>query len=135
MAFDDAFEMAFTIKHDIEDIMKYSISLSMFTDNCSLFGVLKISFTTRKKRVMINLQTVWDAYQSFRVNDVAFISSEDNIVDAVTDLKEHSAVIDTLNHNKLDHPVKQWIVGEKGMKYKSFDKESGNIGLWCVIIS
>lgn len=51
MDFADAFEMAFIIKHDMEDIMKYNISMYMLTDSYSLFGVPTKSSTSREKTV------------------------------------------------------------------------------------
>lgn len=62
MAFSDAFDIAFNIERDIEDIMKYYIPVSMHTDSSSLFNDLTKSYTTRRKLLMINLQTFNNPY-------------------------------------------------------------------------
>lgn len=73
MAFADAFDMFFTIKYDLKLIIKRSILFSMLTDSCSFSVVLTKPFFITENRLMNDLQTVKYAYQSFEVNDVAFI--------------------------------------------------------------
>lgn len=84
MAFADTFDMAYTIKRGSEDIMKQNIALFILTNSCSFFNFLIKFNGTREKRLMIDLQTVDDAYEWFEINDVAFIGSKRNIADALT---------------------------------------------------
>lgn len=101
----------------------------------SCFGVLTKSSTTSEKQVLIDLQTVKDAYQFLKVNDVAFIRSEHNTAGASTVVKQNVVLLDALNLRSFDCSVEQWIIGEKDTEYKWEDKGSGNARFRCVIIS
>lgn len=76
MAFVDAFELALTIKRDIDDIMKWLTYMSLLTDSLLLFDAFTISCTSREKRLMIDVQTVKVAYQFFAFNDVALFGQK-----------------------------------------------------------
>lgn len=86
--------MAYTIKRDMEDAMKFNILISMLTGSCSLIGLLTKSSTTCEKRLMI--ETVKDANKSSEVNDVVFIRSKHDITDSFTNIESHSALLYTL---------------------------------------
>lgn len=62
--------MTFTTKRDMEDIMKRNIPTSMLSKSRSLIDVPTKASTAREKRLMIDLQTVRDAYHTFKVNDM-----------------------------------------------------------------
>lgn len=113
MAFADAFDMAYTLKFDLQKILGKELPLRMLTDNKSLFDVLTKATSTTEKRLMIDIQTVRDAYRSFEVNDVALVRSEFNIADALTKCKSQSIMIDTIRNGRLDHPIQQWIIRSK----------------------
>lgn len=110
MAFADAFDMSFAITHDIQTMLGKVILLQLFTDSLSSFDVLTRAKTTTEKRLMIDLKSVKESYDKNEIADIAFIRSEFNIADALTKIKKHSILIETLMHGKLDHPVEQWIV-------------------------
>lgn len=61
MASADAFDMVFTIKRDLEDILKCKISIIILTDSRSLFDILRKSSTTREKPLLINFSTFKDS--------------------------------------------------------------------------
>lgn len=64
MDFADAFNIAYIIKHDLESIKKLQNLLLMMKDShFSLHVLTRAAFTTGN-RIMIELQTVKDAYQS-----------------------------------------------------------------------
>lgn len=56
MAFVDAFDMAYTIKHDLKSITKLNTPLSIMADNRSLFDVLTRARCTTEKCLTIYFQ-------------------------------------------------------------------------------
>lgn len=84
MALVDAFDIAYFIKHDLEAVTKWQIPLTMTTDSCPSFDALKCSISTTEERLLIDLQTVKDANQALKVNDAAYMSSENNKTNAST---------------------------------------------------
>lgn len=49
MAFDDAFDMIFTLKHDLETMLNFPTFLSKMTDSNSLFDVITRTANTTEK--------------------------------------------------------------------------------------
>lgn len=68
----------------------------MLTYICSLFEVFNKPITTHENRLVCDFKTVNDAYQSFKVNDAAFIWSKPNISNAFTKVYIHSTINFTL---------------------------------------
>jgi hypothetical protein len=62
MAFSDGFDAAYSLKHDLQTILKRNVDALMYTDSLSLFDVIKKSSTTAEKRLMIDLVVVREAY-------------------------------------------------------------------------
>jgi hypothetical protein len=58
MAFADGFDAAYSLKHDMQTILKRSVDILMYTDSLSLVDVVTQSFTTAEKRLMIDLVVV-----------------------------------------------------------------------------
>lgn len=65
----------------------------MMTDRKSLFDVLTKTNTTMGKRMVIDLQTVKDADDSFRVGEVALKQSEFNIEDELSMVQTNSILL------------------------------------------
>lgn len=82
------------IRHDLEAIMKVHILLTMMTDSRSIIDGLTRATCITEKRLMIDLNTVQDDYQAFKVNDVAYIRFEYNIPDALTKVKYFFAFVE-----------------------------------------
>ena len=74
-AFADAFDYAYTMRHDLQRILGRNIALQMFTDSKSLFDVITKCSSTTEKRLMIVISTVITAYESFEISEVGFIRS------------------------------------------------------------
>ena len=126
MAFADAFDMAFTIKYDMQMIMKQYIPLNMYTDSLSLFDVLTKSTTTTEKRLMIDLRSVRECYENQELDNVAHIRSQFNPADSLTKIKRNSILDQILSDGKIHHPVDQWIMRETAINQDmSGDKKNG----------
>ena len=96
-AFADAFDHAFTLKYDLESLLKQRIPLSLFTDSRSLFDVIKKSSSTSEKRLMIDITSVRKAYENQEISDVGFVRSNHNPADALTKTSKCKA-LDTIIH-------------------------------------
>jgi hypothetical protein len=84
MALADAFDMAFAIGHDMQDITRRSIPIVILIDSLSLFHVLTKSSTTSEKRVMIDLAVTREAYKKREIEAIGFVRTESNPADAFT---------------------------------------------------
>jgi hypothetical protein len=66
MALADAFDMAFTIRHDLQNITRLQIPIIVLTDSLSLFDVITKATTTSEKWLMIDLTAAKEAYKTIR---------------------------------------------------------------------
>ncbi len=80
-AFADAFDRAYIIKREFQNMLGKSIPLTMFTDSKSLFDVITKCSITTEKRLMIDIKSVREAYDRQEGSDVGFLRSEFNAAD------------------------------------------------------
>lgn len=90
MAFADSIDVAYTLKHDREHVFRKPVPLSMVPDSQFLFDVLIETTCLTEKRLMIDLETVKDAYNSLEISDLALFRSGINIVGPLTKPKANS---------------------------------------------
>lgn len=109
MAFADGFDMAYSLKHDLQLILKKEMPLVMLTDSLSLFDIVTKASSTKEKRLAIDLACVNQAYQNFEIHTLGFIRSENNPADALTKVSSRCNLKNIIASHRLDHPVDQWI--------------------------
>jgi hypothetical protein len=109
MALADAFDMAFTIRHDLQNITLLQIPIIILTDSLSLFDVLTKATTTSEKRLMIDLTAAKEAYKKREIDTIGFVRTEYNPADVFTKITRCKILDDILQTSLLNHPVEQWI--------------------------
>lgn len=130
MAFADAFDLAYKIKCDLQNVLCQSIPLYIITDSLTLFDVLIKSTITTEKRLMMDLQTVKDSYRKMKLNNVAFVQSESMLADSLTKIKPNHLLSKVLSTGIIDHPMEQWII-RNAVGDGSVDKERECSGNGC----
>lgn len=85
--FSAAFDVAYVLKHDLERILCHTIPRKMFTDSKKLLYVIKRASHTTEKRLMIDVATVLEAYNSFDITNVGFVAGTNNLADRLTNPK------------------------------------------------
>lgn len=108
MALADAFDVAYSLKHDMQRIMRKRVPITIFTDSLSLFDVTSKATTTLEKRLMIDIESVREAYVNRELEKLGFIRTQHNPAIAFTKIVNCKALDDALN-GKLEHPIEQWI--------------------------
>ena len=109
MALADSFDMAFTIRHDLQNITRIQIPIIILTDSLSLFDVLTKATTTSEKRLMIDLTAAKEAYKKREIDTIGFVRTEYNPADVFTKITRCKILDDILETSLLNHPVEQWI--------------------------
>jgi hypothetical protein len=110
MAFSDGFDASYSLKPDLQTILKRSVDILMYTDSLSLFDVMSKSSTTAEKRLMIDLVVVREAYDSMEIEQFAFLRTNWNPADALTKVSRSTYLVTILTTGTIDHPVAQWVV-------------------------
>lgn len=113
-AFVDAFDSSFTLRHDLSNITKSKIPLSVITYWQSLFKLIILSSTTTEKRLMIDLQACREAYREGELDDavygVGWVKSENNIADDLTKLNKVDLIQKVMRTGTLPTIADQWVV-------------------------
>lgn len=105
----DAFDKGFTIKTDLERMLNKRIPLSMFTDSKSLFDIITKCSSTTEKRLMIDIRSVQEGYETQEISDMGLVRSEFNPADCLTKVAHNQVMESIMNLNYLQHPVEQWV--------------------------
>ncbi len=80
-AFSDAFDQAFVIRHDLETIYNRIIPFVSFTDSKKLFDfVTKVTYPT-EKRLMIDIASVRQVYDTFKISNIGLVEGKNNSAD------------------------------------------------------
>lgn len=105
LALADAFDTAIVLQHDIELILKRTVPILLLTDSQSLFAVLTTYSHTAERRLMLDLETLREAYTSKVIAKIGLIASERNAADAMTKLKANPSLWHLFSTNVIKHPV------------------------------
>lgn len=108
MALADAFDVAYSLMHDMQRVMGQRVPITILTDSLSLFDVISKATTTLEKRLMIDIASVKEAYMKHELEKLGFIRSEHNPADAFTKVMKCKPLYDALE-GRLEHPIEQWI--------------------------
>lgn len=117
-AFADAFDFAFSLRHDMQKIMSKRIPLQLYTDSDSLFKVISKNSSTTERRLMIDLQATREAYGNKEIADIGWVRSEDNPADALTKRGTCLAMNRLLDEGRVDLEVLQWVIRVDGKMEK-----------------
>ena len=109
MALADGFDVAYSMRHDIERMTGKKIPLSVFTDSLSLFDVITKATLTAERRLMIDVAGVKEAYKTRDIHTIGFIRTQYNPADALTKVRPCGALDEVIKSGRLTHPVAQWI--------------------------
>lgn len=118
-AFAEALDMSPTIKYSLQALCDKKMFLTMYTDSMFLLNIMTEPHLNTANTWMINLQAVNNSYKVLQIDYIAYIKSEQNIVDAFTKVKNESILMDTLRSSKWDHPVMQGIIRRKVGKHQN----------------
>ena len=83
-AFTDAFDCAFSFKHDLQKMLNKEIPLRMFTDSKCFFDVITKNSTMSEKRLLIDVQVARQAYERMEITEVGLITTDTNPADSFT---------------------------------------------------
>jgi len=109
-AFSAAFDEAYTIRYDLEELYGCHIPISIFTDSKQLFDVVTKASHPTEKRLLVDIAAARQAYNRFDISNVGLIASCDNIADALTKVRGCGA-LDSLLRTGIDNtPVAQWVI-------------------------
>jgi hypothetical protein len=125
-AFADAFDFAFTLKHDLQVMLCQIIPLTILTDSKSLFDVITKSSSTFERRLMIDITAVRSAYNDQELSIVGLVRTKYNPADAFTKLGSREALNTIIQTRICNLPIDQWVIrGNETMLHTQSSEEGG----------
>jgi hypothetical protein len=118
MAFSDVFNAAYSLKQDLQTVLKRNVDKLMYADCVFLFDVITKSSTTAEKRLMIDPVVVREAYDRIEIAQLAFLRTNWNLADALTKVCHNTYLESILTTGIIVHPVPQWVVSRHVLAQK-----------------
>lgn len=92
LAFSDAFHQAFILQKDTQRCLGQEIPWLMLTYSNILSDVITGNKYTKKKRLMVDITAVREAYKAGIISNIGFIRLEFNPADAMTKVGRNTAL-------------------------------------------
>nr|AHF58602.1 polyprotein [Chondrus crispus] len=108
MGFSFAFDAAFIIKHDLEEITTRTFPLKMMTDSRALFDMVTRNSYSTERRLMIDMAAIRQSYQRREIDGIAHIPGPTNPADAMTKVGQNG-VLANLMQGRLTMEPRQWV--------------------------
>jgi hypothetical protein len=110
LAFVDAFDNAFILRHELSRMMGTNIPILMMTDSRALFDVITRARYTTERRLMVDIAAAREAYKERTMSNIGLIRSEFNPADGLTKVSPNDALLKLLTTSSIDHPIEQFVV-------------------------
>jgi hypothetical protein len=110
LAFENGFDNAFILRHDLENMLGQPVPLVMYADLQALFNVLTRSKTTTEGRLMVDVAAARQAYHNSIISNIGLIKSCYNPADGLTKVGCNPALAHLLRTHSIDHPVEQYVL-------------------------
>jgi hypothetical protein len=99
--------MAYLVKTTLDLILNKDISLIIYTDSKSFYNCLVKLGITYKKRLIIDVISMREAYKRREIAQVKWIASKSNLADFITKTKLINALKTLINTNKIELSVQE----------------------------
>ena len=109
-AFVELFDFAYTLKHDLKNVLRKELNIVLFTDSKCLFDTITRLSSTSEKRLLIDISALREAYCAGDIHNIGHVSSEHNIANSLTKKANSELFQEFLKTGHLTHPVNQWII-------------------------
>ena len=109
-AFVEAFDTAWTLKYEMEILLKRHIPLQMLVDSKQLFQSISHSTRTKEKRLMIDLAASKEAFNKKEITDLGLVRTNFMLADCFTKVMKPTQLVDAMKSGFLEHEIENWIV-------------------------
>lgn len=107
MAFTDFSDMAYSMKYDLDTLIKNEIPIKLFTYSLSLYDILTKATVMAEKAMTIDFHSLKAAYEKKQIAEVTYMRSEYSPADAFKNSKGSESVLNALETGFLKYPNRQ----------------------------
>jgi hypothetical protein len=87
----------------------FNIPIIICTDSFLLYEYFIKLGTTKKKRLMIDIMAIRQAYEQKNVFEIRWINDQNNPANAITKAKPNRALSNLIDTNRLRLKVQKWV--------------------------
>lgn len=109
LAFPDALDNSFMVKHELQRMLGNNVPLLMLTDSKILFDVITGNRYITENRLKIDFTPKRQAYNSGHIANIGLIKRDYNAADALTKVGPNAALKPLLVNGFVQHPIEQNI--------------------------
>lgn len=109
------YELAFTIRLTLYELLGYELPLFLFTDSYSLFSTITKFPTIREKRLSIDLAELRQEYRRREVANFGFVRTQYMLADTSTKIMESEIITTLMTTGKMSHPDAEYIVADDAL--------------------
>lgn len=128
-AFANKCDEAYVMKDDLERIYRQHVPLVMLTDSRQRFDFMKRASHRTKKRLMIDIAAVHEAYNSEQISNVGLLYAKRSAADVLTEQRPCAALQVEPRACMDSNPVQQWIIRPAAAPRRSMEEQRGCDGL------
>ena len=104
----DGMDTGLLFSLELRGVVENKFPVRMITASKSLFDTITKRSQTKEKRFLIDSASVRDVCRAKKIEDVAWIHSEHNIADEMTNEVKNFTLVAVLDGERLDDLVGQW---------------------------
>ena len=84
--------------------------MHLLMDSKFLFDIISKGSRTSEKRIMLDIHSALEAYQTQEISNIGFVRSCDNLADGLTKKKMQKALFNLLQTGIFEVKCEQWIL-------------------------
>lgn len=101
------------IRHDLEDMFKKRIPITVLTDSDSLFRIIIKDSVTTEKLLMIDMKAARGDYHKQDFRAVRWIFSTQNLANGLTKFDKRRPLVDCLEEGMLTTCIELWVISSE----------------------
>jgi hypothetical protein len=111
LAMSEAFDIAFSLKHSLQDMLCRKVNLVLYTDDRSLYHTtFSLASIPTERRLAIDLAAVREGFEKREILDIVLIEGSSNPADGCTTFDGKGVLETLLETNKVNVTVQAWLV-------------------------
>jgi hypothetical protein len=104
----EAFDVGFSLKHSLEDMLFRKVNFVLYTDARSLLHItIPLASTPTERRLVIDLAAVREGFEKREISDIVLIEVSSNTADGC--MNGNVALETLLETKKVNATVQAWL--------------------------
>lgn len=108
-ALSDAYDVGFTLRHTLNDLLGREVTLWLYTDSRTLFHAVTNLCSVSERRLLIDISGLRDACRSGDFAEFGQLATGDNLADSMTKRKASQCLVNFMRSCCLQHELLAFV--------------------------